>query len=121
LIEEIGMKMILCGSTLGAAMASAIVCAVLLSSPASAVTLTKESVTLPESTRMFPGDSPGAKSTNSYCLMCHSASMVLNQPDLSKAAWLAEVNKMKDVMKAPIPEDQVAVIVEYLDGIKGKK
>ena len=109
------------GAILGTAMASAIACGALLSIPALAATLHNQSVALPESSRVFPGDGPGAKSTNSYCLMCHSASMVLNQPDLSKAAWLAEVNKMKDVMKAPIPDDQVAVIVEYLDGIKGKK
>ena len=94
---------------------------ILLTSPAQAVTLKKESITLPESTRVLPGNGPGAQAANSYCLMCHSAGMVMNQPDLSRDDWLAEVNKMKNVMKAPVPEDQVSVIVDYLYGIKGKK
>jgi cytochrome c5 len=95
--------------------------AILLTSPAQAVTLEKESIRLPESAGVLPGNSPGAQAANSYCLMCHSADMVMNQPELSKAGWLAEVNKMKDVMKAPIPEDQVSEIVDYLYSIKGKK
>lgn len=88
---------------------------------ASALTLKTQSVQLPTSSRVFPGDSTGAKAANTYCLMCHSAGMVMNQPDLPKAAWLVEVNKMKNIFKAPIPEDQVSVIADYLDSIKGKK
>ena len=105
-------------ATLGLTLAAA---AILLTGPAQGATLKKESVKLPESTRVFPGDGPGAKAANSYCLMCHSVGMVMNQPDLSKDTWLVEVNKMKNVFKAPITEDQVAVIADYLDGIKGKK
>jgi cytochrome c5 len=89
--------------------------------PAHALTLKTQTITLPSSTRVFPGDSPGAKAANTSCLMCHSAGMAMNQPDLSKTTWLAEVNKMKKVFKAPIPEDQVPVIAEYLYSIKGKK
>ncbi|MDY0330893.1 MAG: cytochrome c [Thiomonas sp.] len=89
--------------------------------PAHALTLKTETVNRPSSTRVFPGDGPGAKAANSFCLMCHSAGMVMTQPDLSKSTWLAEVNKMKHVMKAPIPEDQVPVIAEYLYSIKGRK
>ena len=95
--------------------------AIVLIGPAQAVTLRKEGVRLPESTRVLPGNGPGAEAANSNCLMCHSAGMVMNQPDLSKDAWLAEVNKMKNVMKAPVPEDQVSVIVDYLYSIKGEK
>ncbi|WP_298294141.1 cytochrome c [Thiomonas sp.] len=88
---------------------------------ASALTLKTQTVELPTSTRVFPGDSAGAKAANTYCLMCHSAGMVMNQPDLPKATWLVEVNKMKNAFKAPIPDDQVSVIADYLDSIKGKK
>ncbi len=102
-------------------LASAIVAAAVLVAPAQALTLKKDSITLPESTRVFPGDSAGAKAANTYCLMCHSVGMVMNQPDLGKAAWTVEVSKMKNVFKAPIPENQVAVIADYLDSIKGKK
>ncbi|MDD4888222.1 MAG: cytochrome c [Thiomonas sp.] len=89
--------------------------------PAHALTLKTQTIALPSSTRVFPGDGPGAKAANTYCLMCHSVGMVMNQPDLPKAAWLVEVNKMKNAFKAPIPEDQLPVIAEYLDRIKGKK
>ncbi|MGE0073539.1 MAG: cytochrome c [Thiomonas sp.] len=88
---------------------------------ASALTLKTQTIELPTSTRVFPGDSAGAKAANTYCLMCHSAGMVMNQPDLPKATWLVEVNKMKNAFKAPIPDDQVSVIADYLDSIKGKK
>ncbi|MGC9162671.1 MAG: c-type cytochrome [Thiomonas sp.] len=87
---------------------------------ADALTLKTQSVELPTSQSVFPGDSAGARAANTYCLMCHSVGMVMNQPDLPKAAWLVEVNKMKNAFKAPIPEDQVAVIADYLDSIKGK-
>ncbi len=107
---------------LGAAVTAAFGLAALLASgSAQAITLHNESVKLPSSTRVFPGDTAGAKAANSYCLMCHSVGMVMNQPDLGKAAWLVEVNKMKNAFKAPIPDDQVAVIADYLDSIKGKK
>ena len=89
--------------------------------PAHALTLRTESMQLPTSTRAFPGDSSGAKAANSYCLICHSAGMVLNQPALTEDAWLAEVKKMKDTFKAPVPPDQVQVIATYLASIKGKK
>lgn len=105
----------------GLAFAASATMALVLGTPAQAVTLKTTSVKLPESTRVFPGDSAGAKAANSYCLMCHSVGMVMTQPDLGKAAWLVEVNKMKNVFKAPIPEEQVAVIADYIDGIKSKK
>jgi len=107
-------------SLLGAALLG-IGLALLPAGAASALTLKTQSVQLPTSTEVFPGDSAGAKAANTYCLMCHSAGMVMNQPDLPKSAWLVEVNKMKNAFKAPIPEDQVSVIADYLDSIKGKK
>lgn len=115
------MKMAQPGVAPGAVLVGVITCVALLINPVQAVTLKAENIKLPESTRVFPGAGPGASSANSYCLTCHSAGMVMNQPDLSKDAWLAEVSKMINVMKAPIPEDQVAVIVDYLVSIKGKK
>jgi hypothetical protein len=46
--------------------------------------------------------------------------MVLNQPDLPKATWEAEVHKMISVYKAPIDDADVPAIVAYLEKIKGK-
>lgn len=77
-------------------------------------------VTLPESTALFP-PGPGADVVNANCLACHSAGMVMNQPVMPKAAWEAEVNKMRNVFKAPVQQSDVAVITDYLTSIKGPK
>ena len=81
-------------------------------------TLKSVSVTWPSDSRYFP-DGPGADVTNANCLTCHSAGMVLNQPNLSKAAWQAEVEKIIALYKAPIQPDAVPEIVNYLTNIKG--
>ena len=47
--------------------------------------------------------------------------MVLTQPNLAKAAWAAEVDKMIHVFKAPIDQAAVAAIVDYLSATKGAK
>jgi cytochrome c5 len=77
------------------------------------------SVDLPTSDRMYP-DGPGSDATNAYCLVCHSAGMALTQPQMNQAAWEAEVNKMRNAYKAPIPEEQVQAIVSYLVGLQQK-
>jgi hypothetical protein len=77
-------------------------------------------IDLPDSDRMFPGG-PAADAINNNCLACHSAGMVLNQPELSKQAWAAEVNKMISVYKAPVVPEDVGTIVEYLSSFKGAK
>jgi hypothetical protein len=49
------------------------------------------------------------------CSTCHSLDyIVMNSPFLTRVAWEAEVRKMIKIMGAPIPEDEVAPIVEYL-------
>lgn len=83
------------------------------------ITLKSVNVELPDSDRMFPG--PGADAINNNCLACHSAGMVLNQPDLPRAAWQAEVDKMIHSYKAPVAEADVAAIVDYLARAKGAK
>jgi cytochrome c5 len=83
-------------------------------------TLASIAVTLPESTRALP-DGPGVATVRNNCLACHSAGMILNQPRLPKAAWQAEVDKMRNVYKAPVDEKAVAAIVDYLAAIKGPK
>src|ERR1700675_1276726 len=75
---------------------------------------------LPDSDRMFP-DGPGSDAINNNCLACHSADMVLDQAELSKQAWAAEVDKMINVYKAPVAPEDVGPIVEYLSTVKGAK
>src|ERR1700731_5338097 len=77
-------------------------------------------IDLPDSDKMFP-QGPGSDAINNNRLACHSADMVLNQPELSKQAWAAEVNKMINSYKAPIAPQDVGAIVEYLTGLKGAK
>jgi hypothetical protein len=77
-------------------------------------------IDLPDSDRMFPGG-PAADAINNNCLACHSAGMVLNQPELSKQAWAAEVNKMISIYKAPVAPEDVGAIVDYLSSFKGAK
>ena len=85
----------------------------------SSIDLKPVKLDLPDSDRMFGG--PGADAINNNCLACHSAGMVLNQPDLSKQAWAAEVNKMINAYKAPVVAEDVGAIVDYLARVKGVK
>jgi cytochrome c5 len=78
------------------------------------------SVELPTSDITFPGGA-AADAINANCLSCHSAGMVLTQPNLSKAAWAAEVDKMIHAFKAPIDQGNATAIVDYLSETKGAK
>jgi hypothetical protein len=43
------------------------------------------------------------------------------EPRMPKAAWAAEVAKMRNVYKAPVDEKDVPAIVDYLTAVKGPK
>ena len=75
-------------------------------------------VDLPFGERMFP-DGPDADAINNNCLACHSAGMVLTQPKLPRKVWEAEVDKMRKVYKAPVTEEDVKAIVDYLSRTRG--
>ncbi len=77
-------------------------------------------VELPTGDRMYPGGNT-ANAINNDCLACHSAGMVLNQPALTKAQWTAEVHKMIDTYKAPVPPEDVDPIIAYLVQTKGSR
>lgn len=66
----------------------------------------------PETATFKPG--PGVEAAKAQCLLCHSADYVSTQPRLPRAFWKANVQKMKEKFGAPIPADQVDVLVEYL-------
>jgi hypothetical protein len=79
----------------------------------------KVSVDLPTSQISFPpGD--GSVIANAYCLICHSAGMVLRQPPLTQDEWTVEINKMRNAFGAPLPADQVEALAKYLRGINGQ-
>ncbi len=78
------------------------------------------SVELPVSDVVFPGGTK-ADAVAANCLSCHSAGMVLTQPDLTKAVWTGIVEKMIHAYKAPVAEADVAAIVDYLQETTGAK
>jgi hypothetical protein len=79
----------------------------------------KVSVDLPTSQISFPpGD--GSVIANAYCLICHSAGMVLRQPPLTQDEWTVEINKMRNAFGAPLPADQVEALATYLRSINGQ-
>lgn len=77
-------------------------------------------VELPASDEPFP-PGIGADIAGNQCLICHSAGMVLTQPPLKKDEWRAEIMKMRSVFGAPIPDDQVDGLLEYLTTINGRQ
>jgi hypothetical protein len=82
--------------------------------------LTSVSVELPTSTVEFPTP-PNAQAITANCLACHSAGMVLTQPNFSRATWAGVVDKMIHAYKAPVAEGDVGAIVDYLQATKGAK
>jgi mono/diheme cytochrome c family protein len=79
----------------------------------------KVSVDLPPSQVSFPPGN-GSVIANAYCLICHSAGMVLRQPPLTQDEWTAEINKMRNAFGAPLPADQVEALAKYLRSINGQ-
>ncbi len=58
----------------------------------------------------------------SYCSICHSLDyIVMNSPFMSRSAWEGEVRKMMKVMGAPVPDSDVAPIVDYVTQNYGVK
>ena len=85
-----------------------------------AFTVKSTSVTLPQSDRTLP-DGPGLSALQNNCLACHSGGMIMAQPVMPRAAWQAEVTKMRNVYKAPVDDKDVPAIVDYLTAVKGPK
>ena len=83
------------------------------------LTLASTNVDFPVEEAVFP-DGPNADVINANCAACHSPSMVLAQPFLTKVQWTAEVDKMRDVYKAPVAAADVPAIVAYLTAMSDK-
>ena len=57
---------------------------------------------------------PGSEIAMVQCVLCHSADYVSTQPRLPRAAWKTNVLKMRDKYGAPLPDDKVEALVDYL-------
>ncbi len=66
----------------------------------------------PETARLREG--AGADLVKAQCLLCHSADYISTQPRLSAAVWKATVVKMRDKYGAPVAEDKIDSLVQYL-------
>ena len=56
----------------------------------------------------------GKETLERNCSLCHSPRYVTMQPPLPAETWAAEVDKMRKVLGAAIPEDEAKKIVDYL-------
>ncbi|ADO45204.1 sulfite dehydrogenase (cytochrome) subunit SorB [Hydrogenobacter thermophilus TK-6] len=67
-------------------------------------------------------DGEGKALVEANCSVCHSLDYIqMNSPFLDKKGWEAEVNKMIKVFGAPVKQEDVPKIVEYLTKYYGKK
>src|SRR5579863_3859025 len=66
-----------------------------------------------ETAALKPG--PGVDAAEATCSACHSVDYITTQPpNMGKAFWQAEVQKMIKVFKAPIDPSDAATIADYL-------
>lgn len=77
---------------------------------------TPNSIQLPEeSARLKESVHPGYAIAQQKCSICHSADYINQQPPgMNLKQWTAEVTKMQHAYGAPITDDDIKVIAEYL-------
>ena len=67
-------------------------------------------------------DGPGVDKVRQNCVACHSLDYIpLNSPFLDAKGWEAVVTKMQKAFGAPIPQEDVAPIADYLAKNYGKR
>lgn len=73
-------------------------------------------VKLPQETASYKASSlPGYNLALQNCMTCHSAQYVATQPPASsRAYWEATVKKMKKPFGAPLKDEDMPAIVDYL-------
>lgn len=67
-------------------------------------------------------EGPGKDKVMANCIMCHSVDYIqMNSVFLDRNGWTATVNKMTKAMGAPIKDEDIAQIVDYLTRYYGKE
>jgi sulfite dehydrogenase (cytochrome) subunit B len=90
-----------------------LVLAVLLCGPALAVT--KVIQLPPDGEQLKASPLPGYAKAQAQCVACHSAEYMLFQPATApRGYWENMVKRMKAVFKAPVNDEDMPVIVDYL-------
>lgn len=67
-----------------------------------------------EKTRLIESPLPGYALAQTLCYTCHSVDYIRMQPRSTKAYWQGAVVKMQKTFGAPIPDNAVEPIAEYL-------
>ena len=89
----------------------ALLVAVVLALPAAAKDITLP----PDGMQLTPSPLPGFAKAQANCTMCHSAEYMRYQPpNAARPYWDAMVHRMKAVFKAPIADEDMPEIVDYL-------
>jgi len=66
-------------------------------------------------------DGAGKELITTYCAVCHSLDYIqINAPFLDRQAWEATINKMINIMGAPVKPEDVPPILDYLSKYYGK-
>ena len=75
-----------------------------------------KTITLPpDGVQLKASPLPGYTKAQSNCVACHSAEYMLYQPpNAARPYWNNMVQRMKTVFKAPIADEDMPVIVDYL-------
>ena len=69
----------------------------------------------PDTVQLTPSPLPGYAKAQANCTMCHSAEYMRYQPpSAARPYWDAMVHRMKAVFKAPIADEDMPEIVDYL-------
>jgi mono/diheme cytochrome c family protein len=69
----------------------------------------------PDAEQLRPSALPGYAKAQANCVACHSAEyMVYQPPTAARGYWENMVKRMKAVFKAPIADEDMPVIVDYL-------
>src|SRR4051794_11241621 len=84
---------------------------------ASGASSSVHAIELPRYAPSLP-QAPGRDSFAVACLSCHSTRYITMQPPLSAAKWEESVRKMMKTYGAPVAEDQVAAVVQYIMAAK---
>jgi len=68
-----------------------------------------------DSVQWRPSELPGYTLTLQKCTTCHSAHYAEYQPPNAGASyWKAQVLRMKNVFKAPLTDEEVQIVADYL-------
>jgi hypothetical protein len=69
----------------------------------------------PETARLKPSELPGYQIAVQKCGICHSADYIsLQPPAMGIAQWTVEALKMQRTYGAPISDDEIKLLGEYL-------